>query len=58
MTPEDLANSAKKIIEEIGYTNLMQSMIDYGNSNVYTSFKMRLQMESCCQDITKRHEEN
>ena len=45
MIYEDLANSATKIIEEIGYTNLLQSMVDYGNSNVYTSFKMRLEMD-------------
>lgn len=45
MIYEDLANSATKIIEEIGYTNLSQSMVDYGNSNVYTSFKMRLEMD-------------
>lgn len=46
MTPEDLANSATKIIAEIGYTNLFQSMVDYGNSNVYINFKMSLKMES------------
>lgn len=45
MISEDLVNSATKIIEEIGYTNLLQSIIDYGNSNIYTSFKMRLEME-------------
>jgi len=46
MTPEELANSATKIIEETQYTNLLQSLVSYGNSNVYRNFKMSLKTES------------
>ena len=46
MTPEELADSATKIIEEIQYTNLLQSMVEYGNSNVYRNFKMSMKMDA------------
>ncbi len=57
MTPEDLANSANKIIQECEFTNMLQSMIEYGNSNVLTSFKYRLEMESVSVTEVKEKEQ-
>lgn len=42
MTPEALAYSVTKIIEECEFTNLLQTIVDYGNSNVLSNFKYRL----------------
>jgi len=41
MTPEELANSATKIIEETQYTNLLQSMVDYVINDKYQGMSLR-----------------
>lgn len=37
--------SPQTIIVESEFTNMLQLLVDYGNSNVYKSFKIRLEIE-------------
>lgn len=56
MTPEDLPNSAVKIIKEVEFINASQTMVDYGNSNVYSNFKMKLEIEPVTEEEDKAKE--
>ena len=54
MNSLQLAKPAAMIIEETEYINLLQSMVNHGNSNDYTSFKMCLMMEPVLRKKTKQ----
>jgi hypothetical protein len=40
-----LSEPAKKIIRETALIDIIQSLVDYGNSSVLESFKIRIEME-------------
>ena len=42
----DKHESNKKLIEEIQFTDVIQSLCDFGNRHILGSFKMRLVIES------------
>jgi antitoxin component of MazEF toxin-antitoxin module len=54
MNSLQLAKPTAMIIEETEYINLLQSMVNHGNSNDYTSFKMCLTMEPVLRKKTKQ----
>jgi hypothetical protein len=52
-----LSQPVKKIMQEIGFIDKLQSLVEYGNLHVFESFKIRIQMENEDECDTINHQE-